>query len=635
MKKILLIISICFSMLISNQLQAQTGCPGCVISAATCNPAGGGLCPDSLTAATVGDPYDEDVTVYFPPEVSTPIGLRPLLEVNVNSITGLPFGLNWQLNTNPYILGGAGGHGCAKICGTPFGVPGVYNVTINVTATVDAGILGTQTGDQTFNLQMVLLPGSASNAGFAMTPSSGCAPLVVHFDNNNPSGGYVSPNPSMYGGYVYTWDFGNGNTSTLENPTDQLYPSAGLYPVTYSVTIDTFGFRLREISILSANCTDFGSDQDLRYQLFNSSNIEISAGTGPSNTNATAGSPVTFTMNIPVTPSNWPFRVEVWDDDTWPSAPDDNCWDNADGGSFPAGTCALTLPPVNAYGITTQTFNSGTGLVFNYKFEKVVLTIPGADTIIVYPVPPSTSLSVSTNVTCTGDSIMLSTITGGYIYEWYLNDTTLLPDDSSTIYTTTAGNYKVKVIDPTSGCFTFMPDTTISFYPPVPPSFAIVYNFANGRLQSNTAATLNYQWQQFIGGVWVNISAPAGLQNFYLPDMNGQFRLVAVTPDGCSDTSNVYNYVTFGLESSDVSEFNIYPNPNDGNFTIQMDIANTENEIEVAIYNMIGQTVYSKNFEANNTSVLQQISLAGIAKGAYTMSVRVGNSTLHKKLIIE
>ena len=54
-----------------------------------------------------------------------------------------------------------------------------------------------------------------------MTNFSGCAPLTVDFMNNNPALA------------AYSWDFGNGNVSNLENPSSQLYNQSGEYIVHY------------------------------------------------------------------------------------------------------------------------------------------------------------------------------------------------------------------------------------------------------------------------------------------------------------------------------------------------------------------------------------------------------------------
>ena len=64
-------------------------------------------------------------------------------------------------------------------------------------------------------------------AGFTGTPQSGCSPLVVSFTDN--STGPVT---------TYFWDFGNGNTSTLQNPA-AVYVNPGTYTVSLTVSDGT------------------------------------------------------------------------------------------------------------------------------------------------------------------------------------------------------------------------------------------------------------------------------------------------------------------------------------------------------------------------------------------------------------
>ena len=61
-------------------------------------------------------------------------------------------------------------------------------------------------------------------ANFTGSPVSGCSPVIVTFQNLS------SGNPTSW-----AWDFGNGNTSTLQNPT-ATYFTAGTYTVTLTAT---------------------------------------------------------------------------------------------------------------------------------------------------------------------------------------------------------------------------------------------------------------------------------------------------------------------------------------------------------------------------------------------------------------
>lgn len=66
------------------------------------------------------------------------------------------------------------------------------------------------------NIQVLTVP----KAGFTTSQVEGCTPLHVTFNNNS----YQTEQP------VYAWDFGNGNTSTEENPV-QVYFNPGYYDV--------------------------------------------------------------------------------------------------------------------------------------------------------------------------------------------------------------------------------------------------------------------------------------------------------------------------------------------------------------------------------------------------------------------
>jgi PKD repeat protein len=61
-------------------------------------------------------------------------------------------------------------------------------------------------------------------ANFTASPLSGCSPLIVVFQDQS-TGGATS----------WNWDFGNGNTSTLQNPT-ATYFTPGTYTVSLTAT---------------------------------------------------------------------------------------------------------------------------------------------------------------------------------------------------------------------------------------------------------------------------------------------------------------------------------------------------------------------------------------------------------------
>lgn len=80
-------------------------------------------------------------------------------------------------------------------------------------------------------------------ANFSRTPSSGTAPLTVHFTDQS------SNNPTSW-----SWSFGDGTYSTSQNPPDHVYTVAGTYNVSLTVTNPAGqNTRTRSVTVNPAN----------------------------------------------------------------------------------------------------------------------------------------------------------------------------------------------------------------------------------------------------------------------------------------------------------------------------------------------------------------------------------------------
>ena len=100
---------------------------------------------------------------------------------------------------------------------TQYGSPGSYTITLDVT-TQDACVY-----TLTFPIEMMQGPIAS------FSTATGASQTEVIFTNTSTfSAGSITQN---------AWDFGDGNTSNLENPTHD-FPGADTYPVTLTVTAD-------------------------------------------------------------------------------------------------------------------------------------------------------------------------------------------------------------------------------------------------------------------------------------------------------------------------------------------------------------------------------------------------------------
>ena len=96
---------------------------------------------------------------------------------------------------------------------------------------------------------------------------------------------------------------------------------------------------------------------------------------------------------------------------------------------------------------------------------------------------------------------------------------------------------------------------------------------------------------------------------------------------------NVINPLTIGIETSTIADisYNIFPNPNNGEVSLQ--ISNSPlKEVEIAIYNMVGENVYKSTVTPISGNVKTNLNLNELANGTYFMKVEGQNTT--KKLII-
>jgi subtilisin-like proprotein convertase family protein len=82
-----------------------------------------------------------------------------------------------------------------------------------------------------------------------------------------------------------------------------------------------------------------------------------------------------------------------------------------------------------------------------------------------------------------------------------------------------------------------------------------------------------------------------------------------------------------------IDDFNLYPNPNKGSFTVQFNSTNTD-DIKILIYDLAGKLIFDKKYR-NEQYFEKNIELNKIQAGIYIMEVTDGDKKTEKKLIIE
>lgn len=605
--------------------RVEAQCPGCTIDY-SCLVAGGGLCPDSLPAGTQGVYYDENVTCYLPSQIDAGpfsggvLGMVDLISVKINSISGLPFGLNWQSNkaNNTYYPSSGENHGCVKICGVPLGAPGVYNIIVNVTAIVDAGILGNQSAQIDFDFQMMIFPGSSGNLAYNFAPTSACDSGTFSFTPNLSA--------SLPQVITYDWNFGTSTYSGM-NPPNIDYLAPGFYPVT--ATVKFYDLKLTALSVSlqpGIDCWFAGDIEELNcgngnvdfFFTYNSGSFNFTSSVQNDNPSA-SWTGLNLTINGTV------FSFNLWDDDLGSpfGSPDDN------GGVY---TGTLTGPGTFPFS-TVAISSGGGGTTGSYTISPILAsTIVVTDTIKVYATPAAPDIASLSNSFCNGDSTLLSTSTSGYIYEWYRNGLLIPNSNLQQIWVKDTGSYFVRIIDPVSACYNNSTPLPITYYAHVPYNFAIVYNASAGQLQSNLSGSYSYQWMFYNGSSWSNIPAPAGVQSGYTPSSNGQYMLIATTPNGCTDTTLAYTLTLSTQPLEEDMQLTLFPVPTDDVLNIQFTL-DSPSDVYIRMYDLSGRIMVQENIPNAYGWTHHIIPMQRYASGTYLIDIELPNGIIRKKII--
>lgn len=582
-------------------------CPGCAINTnCTANPAKPAICPDTLPQGTAMQPYSEDISFFLPPTfVDAGSGYTvDLDQIEVLNIIGMPLGLSWQTNKSPTNIYNPHGnsndqHGCAKICGTPY-TSGDYIITVFVKADVSVVSLGGigQTTNTSFEIPIKILPGSSSNNSFSISNPFGCAPLSTGFTSLNPSNGNAN--------FHYSWNFGNGNQSSLETPPAQNYTNAGNYIISLTTTVDTLSYYLTGVSVNSATgCNDSPWSAPDYYFVLAKSGTTIYSAPYIDNTDP----PVSFSFS-PIKLANATYTIHVYDYDNGLAGGDDDCG----------------VISINGHNPGTFTVNSGS-LSVTYTISHPVITINATDTINVYSSPVVSALSFNPNDSlCYGDSIKLWSLTSGAMsYQWY-KDTNAIMDATDSIYI--AKETGIYYLEATSdhGCRTNSNNLKITFipYPPKP-----TYWTTGNTIQTNLSG-FDLQW--YLNGVPINNAT--GMS--YNITASGAYHVIATNFFGCatsSDTIN-FNYVNAVQEYTQFSGMRVFPNPNKGTFNIELNL-NFNSDVDIMIFDMVGKAVFTDKSTSFSGYYKKEIDLSNLAKGIYTANIIVNNETIRSKIIIQ
>jgi hypothetical protein len=86
-------------------------------------------------------------------------------------------------------------------------------------------------------------------------------------------------------------------------------------------------------------------------------------------------------------------------------------------------------------------------------------------------------------------------------------------------------------------------------------------------------------------------------------------------------------------ELVEIEKVNVYPNPNNGHFTLSVTIPWKE-EFDLRISNELGITVYEKHMLVIDGTLTEAIDLPNIPDGVYSVALIAANKQITRKIIV-
>lgn len=598
----------------------------------------GGLC-NKLPDDTVGNVYSEVISFYMPSTLTDPTTLGQcggcssvtLRHIDIVGIQGLPPGMQWlPSNGGSYDVQGGVHNGCVTFCTTPgvLLVPGVYYITVNLLADVTAngvpviGSIDANDQAQQYRDTIEIFPGEGTCPGSFALGNGPCVTTACNALSVDLDAALVNQNcPNLIS---YSWDLGNGTTYNGKTPGIVNYTTADTFPITLTTTYYTY-----RIKTVTANVTG-GYTGDVE-ELFGGAPepyIKVNSLAFDNRGGASGNTQTWNNLNLVIPDANCATAVEiqVWEEDTGPPQ-----------GTNPVGSQDdhindhFIVPAVGSQVISMMN-NSTISVTFDTVATSSVVETTN---IIVQPVPPIPTLILTNDSVCSGDSTLLYTAEGigeGFQFQWYLNDTTELPNGDSAVYVTLPGKYTLKITNLTTGCSEFSADSGVIFAIGAnAPTSVNILNNGTQLFVSPFPTGFSTEW-------YFNTNLVAGQTGKFLPLLGaGTYSAVVYNTlfPACRTESSQYILTGIGeVTANNISDVNVYPNPNTGKFNVAFSVESNA-DVKLSVQNMVGQVVYERSLAGFSGNYTQEMDMSSFGKGVYIVNVETNSTKINKRVVVQ
>ncbi len=306
-------------------------------------------------------------------------------------------------------------------------------------------------------------------------------------------------------------------------------------------------------------------------------------------------------MEYPFAAGGGTFSPRVWNGNIHYSIPLTVDWSTGSQGS------SISVSP------TTSTYYSAT----------ITDTLNGCsniDSIYINVLTPPTVNLLADSILCPGDSLILDAGNPGSMYLWSTTDST------QAITVNTAGTYDVFVTD-TLGC-TGSDSIVITAGVATVAAFSSSPNLLSADFVDNSTNATSWAWDFGDG----NTSTLQNPSHLYAANGTYTVTLIATGPCGPDTTSaSVTVFSDVSIKELILSQsLELFPNPNNGEFTLTIDGVSGE-EMNIVVTDIRGAVLYSSTSIVKNTIIDLTSELTD---GIYIVQVTVDGTRVSKRIAV-
>jgi PKD repeat protein len=461
----------------------------------------------------------------------------------------------------------------------------------------------------------------------------------------------------------YSWDFGdNEGTSTEPNPT-YTYTEDGAYTVTLSATNDCGTIETTEILVIATQAPIAAFQADnvkgcpplvVAFENLSSDNTETYLWTFE------GGTPATSTEVNPVVIFNNPgfFTVTLMATNALGS----DTYEQVDYIEVnPKAVANFDLSVMDA--TVTFTNLSTDASTYTWLFgneemsdeENPVYTYPqqgnydvtliangacGPDTLIqqvdVTAVAPFAAFDAEVREGCAPFEVTFIDLSTGNpsSYEWTFEGGTPATSNEAnpTIVFAELGIYDVNLtVANAGGSHTFLADQYISVVDIPTVEFTYIADALAVSFTNNSTNGDSYLWD------FGNNETSTSVSPSHLYDEPGTYVATLTVTNDCgvaTFTEEIDVIVISTEEIPGLEQFQVFPNPNTGQFTLVME-GQPLGDLKVNFYNIIGQKLFTASLDFSTGLLTKHFDFDHFAKGVYVLQIGNGAQSIYQKVIIE